>query len=224
MKILLLGPPGSGKGTQAKLISEQFGIPQISTGDMLRVAVKAQTPLGLAAMKIMEAGELVSDNIILGLVTERLGNPDCQHGYLLDGFPRTIAQAEGMRVAGIEIEFIVELQVDDEEIVRRLSGRRIHEASGRTYHVDFNPPKVKDRDDLTREPLLQRADDREATVRNRLQVYHRQTAPLIEFYSALVAGKNQGSNPRHIRIQGSGEIREIQQAILRNINAQRVGS
>lgn len=224
MKILLLGPPGSGKGTQAKLISEQFGIPQISTGDMLRVAVKAQTPLGLAAMKIMEAGELVSDKIILGLVTERLGNPDCQHGYLLDGFPRTIAQAEGMRVAGIEIEFIVELQVDDEEIVRRLSGRRIHEPSGRTYHVDFNPPKVKDRDDLTREPLLQRADDREATVRNRLQVYHRQTAPLIEFYSALVAGKNQGSNPRHIRIQGSGEIREIQQAILRNINAQRVGS
>lgn len=224
MKILLLGPPGSGKGTQAKLISEQFGIPQISTGDMLRVAVKAQTPLGLAAKKIMEAGDLVSDNIILGLVTERLGNPDCQHGYLLDGFPRTIAQAEGMRVAGIEIEFIVELQVDDEEIVRRLSGRRIHEPSGRTYHVDFNPPKVKDRDDLTREPLLQRADDREATVRNRLQVYHRQTAPLIEFYSALVAGKNQGSIPRHIRIQGSGEIREIQQAILRNINAQRVGS
>lgn len=224
MKILLLGPPGSGKGTQAKLISEQFGIPQISTGDMLRAAVKAQTPLGLAAKKIMEAGELVSDNIILGLATARLGNPDCQHGYLLDGFPRTIAQAEGMRAAGIEIEFIVELQVDDEEIVRRLSGRRIHEASGRTYHVDFNPPKVKDRDDLTGEPLLQRADDREATVRNRLQVYHRQTAPLIEFYSALAAGNNQGSSPRRIRIQGSGEIREIQQAILRNINAQRVGS
>lgn len=224
MKILLLGPPGSGKGTQAKLISEQFGIPQISTGDMLRAAVKAQTPLGLAAKKIMEAGELVSDNIILGLVTERLGNPDCQHGYLLDGFPRTIAQAEGMRAAGIEIEFIVELQVDDEEIVRRLSGRRIHEASGRTYHVDFNPPKVMDRDDLTGEPLLQRADDREATVRNRLQVYHRQTAPLIEFYSALAAGNNLGSSPRHMRVQGSGEIREIQQAILRNINAQRVGS
>lgn len=224
MKILLLGPPGSGKGTQAKLICEKFGVPQISTGDMLRAAVKAQTPLGLAAQKIMEAGELVSDDIILGLVKERLGKPDCQHGYLLDGFPRTIAQAEGMRAMGIEIEFIVELTVDDEEIVRRLSGRRIHEASGRTYHVDFNPPKVEDRDDLTGAPLLQRADDREETVRNRLQVYHRQTAPLIEFYSALVARNNQTSNPRHIRIQGSGEIREIQQAILQNIDAQRAGS
>jgi len=224
MKILLLGPPGSGKGTQAKLISGQFGIPQISTGDMLRAAVKARTSLGLAAKKIMDAGELVSDDIILGLVKERLTNQDCQHGYLLDGFPRTIAQAEGMRDAGIEIEFIVELQVDDEDIIRRLGGRRIHEASGRTYHVEFNPPKVKDLDDFTGVPLLQRADDREETVRNRLQVYHRQTAPLIEFYSALAAGKNQGSNPRHIRIQGSGEIGDIQQAIIRNINTRHDGS
>jgi adenylate kinase len=224
MKILLLGPPGSGKGTQAKFICEKFGVPQISTGDMLRSAVKAQTPLGLAAQKIMEAGDLVSDDIILGLVKERLNNPDCQHGYLLDGFPRTIAQAQGMRTMGIEIEFIVELQVDDEEIVRRLSGRRVHEASGRTYHVEFNPPKVKDRDDHTGEPLLQRADDCEETVRNRLRVYHRQTAPLIEFYSAIDARNNQALSPRHICIQGSGEIREIQQSILRNIDAQRAGS
>ena len=217
MKIILLGPPGSGKGTQAIFIMEKFAIPQISTGDMLRAAVKAQTPLGLEAKKIMDAGELVSDEIILGLVKERLGKSDCRQGYLFDGFPRTIAQAEGMREAGIDIEFVIELQVDDEEIVRRMSGRRIHEASGRTYHVEFNPPRIRDRDDVTDEPLIQREDDREETVRKRLQVYHRQTAPLIDYYSGGIKKENRKNAPIHLCICGTGDIHEIQEAILEGI-------
>ena len=217
MKIILLGPPGSGKGTQANFIREKFAIPQISTGDMLRAAVKAQTPLGLEAKKIMDAGELVSDEIILGLVKERLGKSDCIQGYLFDGFPRTIAQAEGMREAGIDIEFVIELRVDDEEIVRRMSGRRIHEASGRTYHVEFNPPRIQDHDDVTGEPLIQREDDREETVRKRLLVYHRQTAPLIDYYSGGVEKENRNDAPIHLYIGGTGEISEIQEAILEGI-------
>ena len=183
MKLILLGPPGAGKGTQAKSISEKYGIPQISTGDMLRAAVRAETPLGIEAKKVMDTGELVSDNLILQLVKDRISEDDCGSGYLLDGFPRTIAQAEGMKKLGIDVEFVVELQVADEEIIERMSGRRIHLASGRVYHVKFNPPKTENLDDETGEPLIQRDDDAEQTVRMRLEVYHNQTAPLIDYYS-----------------------------------------
>jgi len=182
MRVILLGSPGSGKGTQAKFISEKFGIPQISTGDMLRAAVRAGTPLGLEAKKIMEAGQLVSDEIILGLIKERIVAPDCEQGFLLDGFPRTIAQADGLEDMGITLDHVVEIDVPDEDIVERLSGRRVHSESGRTYHVVFNPPRQADRDDETGEPLIQRADDREETVRQRLQVYHEQTRPLVDYY------------------------------------------
>ncbi|QFY43319.1 adenylate kinase [Candidatus Methylospira mobilis] len=182
MRVILLGSPGSGKGTQAKFISEKFGIPQISTGDMLRAAVRAGTPLGLEAKKIMEAGQLVSDEIILGLIKERIVAPDCKNGFLLDGFPRTIAQADGLEEMGIALDHVVEIDVPDEDIVQRLSGRRVHSESGRTYHVVFNPPHQADLDDETGEPLIQRADDREETVRQRLQVYHEQTRPLVDYY------------------------------------------
>src|SRR5215831_4039950 len=183
MRLILLGPPGAGKGTQAALIREHFGIPQISTGDMLRAAVKVGTPLGLAAKKVMDAGELVSDDIIMGLVRERLKQPDCRDGYLFDGFPRTIPQAEALRNSGVKLDYVVEIDVDEDEIVRRVSGRRVHPASGRNYHLTFNPPKVAGRDDVTGEPLIQRDDDREKTVKQRLQVYGQQTQPLVDYYS-----------------------------------------
>lgn len=213
MKIILLGPPGSGKGTQAQYIKEEFGIPQISTGDMLRAAVKSGSELGQQLKKVMDAGELVSDELILKLVKERITGDDCENGYLFDGFPRTIAQADGMKENGIEVEFVVELTVEDEEIIRRMSGRRIHPASGRSYHVIFNPPKEDGKDDVTGEPLVQRDDDKEETVRKRLQVYHEQTSPLIEYYSewSEKGGKNA---PKYIRISGSGDVEEIRESII----------
>jgi len=213
MKIILLGPPGAGKGTQAHYITREFDIPQISTGDMLRAAVAAGTPLGRELKQIMDAGELVSDDLILELVKDRITQPDCRNGYLFDGFPRTIAQAEGMKDNGITVEFVVELQVEDEEIIRRMSGRRIHPASGRSYHVVFNPPRQEGKDDVTGEPLVQRDDDKEETVRKRLQVYHQQTSPLITYYSkwAEKGGKNA---PKYIRINGSGDVEAIRESIL----------
>ncbi|MCG3200430.1 MAG: adenylate kinase [Gammaproteobacteria bacterium] len=210
MKVILLGPPGAGKGTQADFICAEFGIPKISTGDMLRAAVKAGTPLGRAAKKIMDAGGLVSDEIILGLVNERIAEPDCGKGFLLDGFPRTIPQAEGIREMGIDIDWVVEIAVDDEEIVRRMSGRRIHPASGRSYHVLFNPPRVSDRDDVTAEPLVQRDDDREETVRKRLEVYHRQTRPLVDYYRERDSG-------RYTRVEGVGEVIAIRDRIIESL-------
>jgi adenylate kinase len=183
MRIILLGSPGSGKGTQAQFLTEHYRIPQISTGDMLRAAVAAGTPLGLQAKQVMDSGALVSDDIILGLIEERIAQPDCQRGFLLDGFPRTIKQADGLAAMGIQLDCVVEIRVDDEAIVERMSGRRIHPASGRTYHTVFNPPQVANQDDVTGEPLIQRADDEEATVRKRLRVYHEQTRPLVDYYT-----------------------------------------
>jgi len=208
MRLILLGPPGAGKGTQAALIREHFRIPQIATGDMLRAAVKAGTPLGVAAKKVMEAGQLVSDEIIVGLVKERLKDPDCGNGYLFDGFPRTLPQAQAMRDSGIGVDFVLEIDVDPEEIIRRLSGRRTHPASGRSYHIAFNPPKVPDRDDLTGEPLVQRGDDKEETVRKRLEVYEKQTRPLVEYYSRWAA-QGDPRAPRYRRISGKGSVEEI---------------
>jgi len=213
MKLILLGPPGAGKGTQAKSISEKYGIPQISTGDMLRAAVIAETPLGIEAKKVMDTGELVSDNLILQLVKDRISEDDCASGYLLDGFPRTIAQAEGMKKLGIDVEFVVELQVADEEIIERMSGRRIHLASGRVYHVKFNPPKTENLDDETGEPLIQRDDDAEQTVRMRLEVYHKQTAPLIDYYSVSEDIRSD-DDPVFVRINGSGDMKEISKNIF----------
>ena len=213
MKIVLLGPPGAGKGTQANIIKHTFGIPQISTGDMLRAAVKAGTPLGKQAKKVMDAGELVSDDLILGLVRDRITKDDCKNGYLFDGFPRTIAQAEGMQTAGIEIDVVVELQLEDSEIIKRMSGRRFHPGSGRSYHVIFNPPKVDNMDDETGEPLVQRDDVKEETVRKRLVVYHEQTAPLIKYYSDLV---DQGSI-RYLRINGAGDVNEICKTVINQL-------
>jgi adenylate kinase len=187
MRIILLGGPGSGKGTQAQFITEKYAIPQISTGDMLRAAVRAGTALGVAAKKVMDAGGLVSDEIILGLIKERITQTDCANGFLLDGFPRTIAQAEGLQVMGVELDNVVEIAVSDEEIIKRMSGRRVHSASGRSYHVLFNPPKTEGIDDVTGEPLIQRDDDKEETVRKRLDVYHEQTKPLVDFYSSKAA-------------------------------------
>ena len=218
MKIILLGPPGAGKGTQATYIKQKFNIPQISTGDMLRAAVKAGSPLGLEAKKVMDAGELVSDALILKLVKERITAGDCRGGYLFDGFPRTIAQAEGLAGAGITIDYIVEIQADDEEIVKRMSGRRAHFASGRTYHVIFNPPKTPGVDDITGEPLVQRDDDKEETVRNRLKVYHQQTSPLIDYYTRLAA-KQAGKAPKFIRVNGMQDIQKIKDSIIAGLTA-----
>lgn len=212
MKIILLGPPGAGKGTQADFIKNKFNIPQISTGDMLRAAVKAGTRLGKAAKKIMDAGELVSDDLILKLVNERINQSDCQRGYLFDGFPRTIAQAEGMRLTDIRVDYVVELQVDDKEIVKRISGRRVHLASSRTYHIEFNPPKESGKDDVTGEALIQRDDDKEQTVKKRLQVYYEQTVPLIDYYSDLYE-QNSENSPKYLRINGMGDINKIQKDI-----------
>jgi adenylate kinase len=213
MKVILLGGPGAGKGTQANFIKEKYNIPQISTGDMLRAAVKAGTEMGIAAKKVMDAGGLVSDEIILGLVKERTAEADCANGFLFDGFPRTLAQAESLRTQGVDIDAVVEIAVDDAEIVRRMSGRRVHVASGRTYHVVFNPPKVEGKDDETGEDLIQRADDAEETVLKRLEVYHAQTAPLIGYYSTWTASGDANA-PRYIRIEGVGSVESIRDNIF----------
>ena len=210
MRLILLGPPGAGKGTQASFIREKYGIPQISTGDMLRAAVKAGTPLGVAAKKVMDSGQLISDDIIIGLVHERLKHLDCQPGYLFDGFPRTIPQADAMRKAGVALDYVLEIDVPDDEIIERMSGRRMHPASGRTYHVKFNPPKVEGKDDITGEPLVQRDDDREETVRNRLEVYRKQTSPLVGYYTRWSAS-GEPQAPKYRRISGLGSIEEIKQ-------------
>jgi adenylate kinase len=208
MRIILLGSPGSGKGTQAQFITEKFAIPQISTGDMLRAAVREGTPLGIEAKKVMDAGGLVSDDIILGLIKERISQADCKNGYLLDGFPRTIAQAEGLANMGVELDYVLEIAVDDEEIIKRMSGRRVHLNSGRTYHVVFNPPKQEGLDDLTGEALIQRDDDQEETVRKRLAVYHQQTKPLVGFYSAA------GQSAKFATIAGVGSVSDITAKVL----------
>lgn len=213
MRVILLGGPGAGKGTQAGFVTQRYGIPQISTGDMLRAAVSAGTPLGLQAKAIMDAGDLVSDDIILGLVEERLRQDDCAGGFLFDGFPRTIAQAEALRKQSVPVDAVVEIAVDDEEIVKRMSGRRVHPPSGRTYHVTFNPPRVAGKDDETGEDLVQREDDREETVRNRLAVYHRQTAPLIDFYADW-QDTGDAAAPRYVRIEGIGGVEEIRDKIF----------
>jgi adenylate kinase len=217
MHIILLGGPGAGKGTQASYIKEHYRIPHISTGDMLRAAVKANTPLGAKAKKIMDAGGLVSDDIMLELVKERIAQPDCANGFLLDGFPRTVTQAKGLTDAlkeeGAKIDYVVEIGVDDEEIIKRLSGRRVHPASGRVYHVSFNPPRIEGKDDETGEALIQREDDREDTVRERLKVYHEQTEPLIEYYSKLAASGEEDA-PRYVRIEGTGRVEQIRDRIF----------
>lgn len=208
MRLILLGAPGAGKGTQATFICRKFGIPQISTGDMLRAAVKAGTEMGVAAKKVMDAGGLVSDDIIIGLVKERLAQPDCAHGFLFDGFPRTIPQADAMKHAGVKLDLVLEIDVPDEAIIERMSGRRVHVASGRTYHLKFNPPKIAGKDDVTGEDLIQRADDEEATVRNRLEVYQKQTRPLVEYYSGWAAQGDAGA-PTYRKISGTGSVEEI---------------
>jgi adenylate kinase len=208
MRLILLGPPGAGKGTQAAQICAKHGIPQISTGDMLRAAVKAGTPLGLEAKKVMDSGGLVGDDIIIGLVKERITQPDCAAGFLFDGFPRTIPQADAMKAAGVKLDAVLEIDVPDEAIVERMSGRRVHVASGRTYHVKFNPPKTAGVDDVTGEPLIQRDDDQEATVLKRLQVYQAQTRPLVDYYSAWAA-TGDAQAPRYARIAGIGPVEEI---------------
>jgi adenylate kinase len=213
MRLILLGPPGAGKGTQAAFITQAFGIPQISTGDMLRAAVKSGTPLGQAAKKVMDAGQLVSDDIIVALVRERLAAPDCASGYLFDGFPRTIPQAEAMRQASVPIDYVLEIDVPDDAIIERMSGRRVHLASGRTYHVRFNPPKVAGKDDVTGEDLIQRDDDREETVRKRLAVYRAQTLPLVEYYQRWAASGDEHA-PKHRRIDGMGSVEKIRDAAL----------
>ena len=208
MRLILLGPPGAGKGTQANFIKEKYGIPQISTGDMLRAAVKAGTPLGVEAKKVMDAGGLVSDDIIIGLVKDRLTQPDCQQGYMFDGFPRTLPQADAMKDAGVPIDIVLEIDVPDSDIVERMSGRRVHVASGRTYHVRYNPPKVEGKDDETGEDLIQRDDDREETVKKRLEVYHSQTKPLVEYYTQWAASGD-AKAPRVVKIAGVGSVDEI---------------
>jgi adenylate kinase len=213
MKLILLGAPGVGKGTQATYIKQHYAIPQISTGDMLRAAIAAGSELGLAAKRFMDAGALVPDEVIIGMVRERLRQPDCVQGYLFDGFPRTIPQAEAMKAAGVAIEFVIEIEVPESAIVERLTGRRVHLASGRVYHVRFNPPKVPERDDQTGEPLIQRDDDTEATVRNRLQVYQAQTRPLVDYYSAWAARGESGA-PVYRRIDGDGGMEAIRDRIF----------
>jgi adenylate kinase len=215
MRLLLLGGPGAGKGTQAQYISKQFSIPQISTGDMLRAAVKSGSALGMEARKVMDSGHLVSDNIIMGLIRERIREPDCENGYLLDGFPRTLAQAETMKKEHIDIDFVVEIEVPDEEIIKRMGGRRAHLPSGRTYHILFNPPKIADVDDITGEPLTQRVDDEEDTVRERLAVYHKQTEPLTAYYSQLASADSNA--PRYVKIEGVGGVEDIRDRIFASL-------
>lgn len=213
MRLMLLGGPGAGKGTQASRIIERYQIPQISTGDMLRAAIAQGTELGLSAKKIMDAGGLVSDDIIIGLVKERLKHPDCKKGFLFDGFPRTLVQADALKQAGIYLDHVVEIAVDDSEIIKRMSGRRIHQPSGRVYHISYNPPKTPGIDDLTGEPLIQRDDDREETVRNRLKVYHQQTAPLIKYYKDWADSDTRGA-PKFHRVNGTGSVDQIFNQII----------
>ncbi len=213
MRVILLGAPGAGKGTQASFICKRFGIPQISTGDMLRAAVKAGSELGLAARKVMDSGALVGDDIIIGLVKERLAQPDCANGFLFDGFPRTIPQADAMKAAGVKLDVVLEIEVPDEAIIERMSGRWVHMASGRTYHLTYNPPKVAGKDDLTGEDLIQREDDKEATVRHRLTVYHTQTRPLVDYYSRWSASGDPQA-PRYRKIAGLGSVDEIMSRAL----------
>jgi adenylate kinase len=213
MRLILLGAPGAGKGTQAAFICRKYGIPQISTGDMLRAAVKAGTPLGLAAKKVMDSGALVSDDIIIGLVKERIAQPDCANGFLFDGFPRTIPQADAMKGAGVKLDYVLEIDVPPEAIVERMTGRRSHPASGRTYHVKFNPPKVQDKDDVTGEPLVQRDDDKEETVKKRLEVYAAQTRPLVDYYAGW-AKSDPANAPKYRAVKGSGSVEEITARVL----------
>ena len=208
MRLILLGAPGAGKGTQAAFICQKYGIPQISTGDMLRAAVKAGTPLGIAAKKVMDSGGLVSDDIIIGLVKERITQPDCVNGFLFDGFPRTLPQADAMRDAGVKLDYVLEIDVPDEAIIERMSGRRVHAASGRTYHLKYNPPKVDLKDDVTGEDLIQREDDQEETVKKRLAVYHAQTRPLVDYYSQWAA-TGDANAPQYRKISGVGSVEEI---------------
>ena len=212
MKIILLGPPGAGKGTQANLVKEKYNIPQISTGDMLRAAVRAGTELGVKAKEVMDAGGLVSDELILGLVKERISEDDCKNGYLFDGFPRTIVQAEAMATSNIEVDYVIEIKVEDEPIIKRMSGRRAHLASGRTYHLEFNPPKVDGKDDVTGEDLVQRDDDKEETVRKRLNIYHEQTSPLIKYYTEE-SNKND-AKIKYISVNGMQEVNDVTKDIL----------
>jgi adenylate kinase len=217
MRLILLGAPGAGKGTQAQFICKQYAIPQISTGDMLRAAVKAGTELGIAAKKIMDSGGLVSDDIIIGLVKDRLTQPDCSQGYLFDGFPRTIPQAQAMKDAGVPIDYVLEIDVPFEAIIDRMSGRRVHPASGRTYHLTFNPPKVAGKDDVTGEPLIQRDDDKEETVRKRLQVYNDQTRPLVNYYSSWANTPDLQAKvkaPAYCKVSGTGSVDDITTAIF----------
>jgi len=213
MRLILLGPPGAGKGTQAAFITKQYGIPQISTGDMLRAAVKAGTPLGLAAKKVMDSGALVSDDIIIGLVKDRLQQPDCLAGYLFDGFPRTIPQAEAMKAAAVRLDYVLEIDVPDHDIIERMSGRRVHPGSGRSYHLKFNPPKAPGKDDLTGEELVQRDDDREETVRKRLEVYQAQTRPLVDYYGNW-ARSGDVAAPKYRRVSGLGSVEKITERVL----------
>ena len=213
MRLILLGPPGAGKGTQAAYIMEKYNIPQISTGDMLRAAVKAGSELGRQAKSFMDSGGLVPDDVIIGLVKERIQENDCKNGFLFDGFPRTIPQADALREAGVEIDFVVEIDVDDEEIIKRLSGRRVHPDSGRTYHIDFNPPKAAGIDDVTGEPLIQRDDDKEDTIKKRLEVYHEQTELLVEYYSTQ-AQKVSNTSPKYVKVSGVGSLDAIKEKIF----------
>lgn len=218
MRLILLGGPGAGKGTQANYIKEKYQIPQISTGDMLRAAVKAGSELGMEAKSYMDSGGLVPDEVIIGLVKERIKEDDCKNGFLFDGFPRTIPQADAMKDAGVEIDAVVEIDVPDAEIIKRMSGRRAHLASGRTYHIVYNPPKVEGKDDVTGEPLVQRDDDKEETVKKRLEVYHAQTEPLVDYYQKW-AGSGQAGAPQHIRIDGIGKVEEIRDQIYTALDA-----
>ena len=212
MRVILLGPPGAGKGTQAQFITEKYSVPQISTGDMLRSAVKAGTELGLKVKDIMTSGGLVSDEIIIALVKERIAQPDCAGGFLFDGFPRTIPQAQALVDANVPIEYVIEIAVDDEQIVSRLSGRRVHEGSGRVYHIEHNPPKTAGLDDETQEPLIQRPDDKEETIRNRLSIYHSQTKPLVEFYQGLSA--TEAEAPKFATVDGLGSLDDVQARLV----------
>jgi adenylate kinase len=218
MRLILLGAPGAGKGTQAQFITEKYGVPQISTGDMLRAAVKAGSPLGIKVKEVMASGGLVSDETIIALIQERIQDKDCENGFLFDGFPRTIPQAEALKTQGIDIDAVVEINVDDEEIVSRLSGRRVHEASGRIYHVKYNPPEEDGKDNATGEPLVQREDDQEDTVRKRLDVYHSQTAPLVEYYGSLAASGD-ATAPKYIKVNGVGAMSEIKDQIVSGLSA-----
>ncbi|GAA6119524.1 adenylate kinase [Acidovorax sp. FG27] len=218
MKLILLGAPGAGKGTQATFICTRYGIPQISTGDMLRAAVKAGTPLGLEAKAVMDAGALVSDDLIINLVKERIAQPDCAKGFLFDGFPRTIPQADAMKAAGVKLDYVLEIDVPFDAIIERMSGRRSHPASGRTYHVKFNPPKVEGKDDVTGEELIQREDDKEATVKKRLEVYSAQTRPLVDYYSSW-ALQDPANAPKYRAISGTGSVEEITQRALQALSS-----